>query len=103
MSPEDGFETINDPEEFIATIHTIMREEEDIQMTLRDRERRLKAAALEIADVHNKYRHHGVRLSSHPRSLHNLSVEINQIEVFFCLPGRRGYDERSRWSAKIDD
>lgn len=103
MPPDHAFEAINDPEELRATIRTLMKEEVDIQMTLRDRERRLEAAALEIARVHDKYRHHGIRLKIHPKGLHNPSVQINQTEVFFCLPGRRGYDERSRWSAKIDD
>lgn len=124
MSPEDALETINDPEELRAAICTLVREEVDIQMTLRDRERCLEAAALEVDSVndniavlnagvlqlhedvlqlhedvrliHDKYCHHGIRLNIHHKSFHNPSVEINQSEVFFCLPGHRGYDERSR-------
>ena len=81
-------------------------------------EARLQAAALKLArlnnniaalkedvrGIHKTYCHHGIRLDIHRTDFEhhpNAKVKINQTEVFFCLPGRRGWN--TGWYAKIHD
>ena len=74
-------------------------------------EARLQAAALKngslnntiaalkenVFGIHKTYCHYGIRLDIYRTDFErhpNVKAEINQTEVFFCLPGRRRWDAR---------